>query len=80
MREQFSGQGDWRPRVEELIKKLQDDPEYRTRIKADPERELEQLGLPESVRDDILYGFKVELQCRITCIKATSECTRSAYT
>jgi hypothetical protein len=72
--------GDWRPRVAELIDRLRTDSDYRSRIEADPLGELERIGIPRHVRDDIERGISTHRPCSITCTKGTSECTRSAYT
>lgn len=80
MSEQPGEREDWRIRVEELISKLEHDADYRARIEADPSGELSRLGLPGPVQYDILSGIEANARCMVTCIKGTSECTKSAYT
>ena len=71
--------------ADEFVKRLKNDPELRAEVHRNPEAALRRAGLPDIVVEDLASGISgIQLrpnarpdQCVYTCIKSTSECTKS---
>jgi len=72
--------------ADEIVQRLKRDPEFRQRVHENPEASLRSAGLPDVLVDDLASGVRGSAGpsspqprgvCTYTCIKNTSECTKS---
>ena len=73
---------DVRARTDQIIERLRNDAEFRQSVQISPEATLRAAGLPEELLSDFAQGMGTEeVQgyqfCGFTCVKNTSECTKS---
>jgi hypothetical protein len=73
---------DMRAKTDQVVNRLRSEAGFLDQVRRDPENVLRQAGLPEELVGDFAHGVSDDdvhgLQyCKWTCVKATSECTRS---
>ena len=72
-----------RVKIQEIIERLKSDPGFRREVANNPQGVLQNAGLQPDEVTDIAGGFGrrpeggAQRYCQWTCIKETSECTKS---
>jgi hypothetical protein len=72
-----------RMRIREIVERLRTDPDFHNEVRNNPHRVLADAGLEPDDIADLARGFgrkpdpDTQMYCKWTCIKETSECTKS---
>jgi hypothetical protein len=70
-----------REQTQEIAARLERDEYLQRRLQTDPDAVFTELGMPRGTFEDLTRGagipIHVDMYCGYTCIRGTSECTKS---